>query len=73
MCVKKYMVYIDFKFFFIYDEVSINTSMKIRGEIKMRNLDTPVKRIRHKVFKAVAKIGFESSDETLIHDIESIP
>ena len=39
----------------------------------MRNLDTPVKRIRHKVFTAIAKIGFESSDETLIHDIEAIP
>ena len=39
----------------------------------MRNLDTPVKRIRHKVFTAIAKIGFEASDETLIHDIEAIP
>lgn len=39
----------------------------------MRNLDTPVKQIRHKIFTEVAKIGFESTDETLIHDIEAIP
>lgn len=39
----------------------------------MRNYDTPVRAIRHKVFAEVAKAGFESSDETLIHDIESIP
>ena len=39
----------------------------------MRNLDTPVKQIRRKIFTEIAKIGFESTDESLIHDIESIP
>ena len=32
----------------------------------MRNYDTPVRAIRHKVFVEVAKAGFESTDETLI-------
>ena len=36
----------------------------------MRNYDTPVRAIRHKVYVEVAKAGFESTDETLIHDIE---
>lgn len=39
----------------------------------MRNLDTPVKQIRRKIFTEIAKIGFESTDESMIHDIESIP
>lgn len=39
----------------------------------MRTLDTPVKQIRRKIFTEVAKLGFESTDDTLIHDIESIP
>ena len=39
----------------------------------MRNYDTPVRSIRHRVYTEVAKAGFESSDETLIHDIEAIP
>ena len=39
----------------------------------MRNLDTPVKQIRRKIFTEIAKIGFESTDESRIHDIESIP
>lgn len=39
----------------------------------MRNLDTPVRDIRRKIFTEVARIGFESTDETLIHDIEAIP
>lgn len=39
----------------------------------MRNLDTPVREIRRKIFTEVAKIGFESTDDTLIHDIEAIP
>ena len=39
----------------------------------MRNLDTPVKQIRRKIFTEVAKLGFESTDESLIHDIEEIP
>ena len=36
----------------------------------MRTLDTPVKQIRRKIFTEVAKLGFESTDDTLIHDIE---
>lgn len=39
----------------------------------MRTLDTPIREIRHKIFMEIAKIGFESTDESLIHDIESIP
>ena len=39
----------------------------------MRNLDTPVKQIRRKIFTEIAKIGFESTDESMIHDIESVP
>ena len=39
----------------------------------MRGLDTNVKRIRRKVFKEIAKVGFQSSDETLVADIEAIP
>ena len=39
----------------------------------MRNLDTPVKQIRRKIFGEVAKLGFESTDDSLIHDIEAVP
>ena len=39
----------------------------------MRGIDTPVKQIRRKIFTEVAKIGFQSTDESLIHDIEAIP
>lgn len=39
----------------------------------MRSLDTPVKQIRRKIFTEVARLGFESTDESLIHDIEAIP
>ena len=39
----------------------------------MRNLDTPVKQIRRKIFTEVARLGFESTDESLIQDIEAIP
>ena len=39
----------------------------------MRGLDTPVKKIRKKVFTEIAKVGFNSTDETLIADIEAIP
>lgn len=39
----------------------------------MRNLDTPVKQIRRKIFTEIAKAGFQSTDESLIHDIEAIP
>src|SRR5699024_2011653 len=36
-------------------------------------LDTPVKKIRKKVFTEIAKAGFHSTDETLIADVEAIP
>lgn len=39
----------------------------------MRGLDTNVKRIRHKVFKEIARVGFESEPDTLVADIEAIP
>ena len=39
----------------------------------MRGLDTTVRRIRRKVFEEVARLGFESSDETLNDDMEAIP
>lgn len=39
----------------------------------MRGLDTPVKKIRRKVFTEIAKVGFHSTDETLIADVEAIP
>lgn len=39
----------------------------------MRGLDTPVKELRGKVFKEVAKVAFETSPEALIDDIEAIP
>lgn len=39
----------------------------------MRTLDTPVKKIRKKVFTEIAKIGFYSNPETLNSDIEAIP
>ena len=39
----------------------------------MRTLDTPVKQIRRKIFTEVARLGFQSTDESLIHDIEAIP
>ncbi|MDQ9822829.1 hypothetical protein RFZ44_05570, partial [Acinetobacter sp. 163] len=39
----------------------------------MRGLDTPVKQIRRKIFTEVAKLGFQSTDDSLIHDIEAIP
>ncbi len=39
----------------------------------MRGLDTPLKQIRRKIFSEIARIGFESSDDTLIQDIEAIP
>ena len=39
----------------------------------MRGLDTNVKRIRRKVFKEIARVGFESEPETLVADIEAIP
>ena len=39
----------------------------------MRGLNTPVKQIRRQIFTEIAKIGFYSTDESLIHDIEAIP
>lgn len=39
----------------------------------MRGIDTDVKKIRRYVFTEIAKVGFESTDESLISDIESIP
>lgn len=39
----------------------------------MRGLNTPVRQIRRQVFTEIAKIGFYSTDENLIHDIEAIP
>ncbi len=39
----------------------------------MRGLDTPVRKIRRKVFEEVARVAFNSTSETLIHDIEAIP
>ncbi|NCB93259.1 MAG: 4Fe-4S dicluster domain-containing protein [Clostridia bacterium] len=39
----------------------------------MRGLDTPVKKIRRKVFTEIAKVGFMSSEETLTADVEAIP
>lgn len=41
--------------------------------MSMRALDTPVKRIRRKIFKEIAKIGFESSPDDLNSSIEAIP
>ncbi|NCC42674.1 MAG: 4Fe-4S dicluster domain-containing protein [Clostridia bacterium] len=39
----------------------------------MRGLDTPVKKIRRKVFTEISKVGFMSSEETLTADVEAIP
>ena len=39
----------------------------------MRGLNTPVKQIRRQIFTEIAKIGFYSTDENLIHDIEANP
>ena len=39
----------------------------------MRGIETPIRVKRREVFKEVAKIAFESTSDTLIEDIESIP
>lgn len=39
----------------------------------MRGLETPIRRVRKQVFTEIAKIAFESTSETLIDDIESVP
>ena len=39
----------------------------------MRGLETPIRKTRRQVFAEVAKIAFNSSSETLIDDIESVP
>ena len=37
----------------------------------MRGLDTQVRAIRRRVFKEVAKLGFEANSETLLEDMEA--
>ncbi|MDO5336957.1 MAG: 4Fe-4S dicluster domain-containing protein [Eubacteriales bacterium] len=39
----------------------------------MNNQYTPVNEIRRKIFTEIAKIGFFSTDDSLIHDVEAIP
>lgn len=39
----------------------------------MRGLETPVRQVRRRVFKEVARIGFYSDGDALVEDIESIP
>ena len=39
----------------------------------MRGLETPVTKLRRKVFTEIARLGFESSAESLNDDIEAIP
>lgn len=39
----------------------------------MRELETPVRQVRRRVFKEVARIGFYSDGDALVEDIESIP
>ena len=39
----------------------------------MRGIETQVRKIRRQIFAEVSRIGFESDDESLIHDIEAIP
>lgn len=39
----------------------------------MRNLDTPVKKIRRQVFAEISRVAFESTDENFQDEIEAIP
>ena len=39
----------------------------------MRGLDTTVRKIRRRVFKEVAMLGFTVNEETLNDDVEAIP
>lgn len=39
----------------------------------MRGIDTPVRKIRRRVFKEVARIGFDCDGKELINEIEAIP
>ncbi len=39
----------------------------------MRGLETPIRKVRRQVFGEIARIAFESTSETLIDDIESVP
>ena len=39
----------------------------------MRGLETSVVRLRHEVFKEVAKVAYESAPEEINNDIEAIP
>ena len=45
-------------------------SVDIYAIVVLKILDA---HIRRKIFTEIAKIGFESTDESMIHDIESIP
>ena len=38
----------------------------------MRGIETQVRKIRRQIFAEVSRIGFESDDESLIHDIEAV-
>ena len=53
-----------------------NKKSQTKEEIKMSNmrgLDTQARAIRRRVFKEVAKLGFEANSETLLEDMEAIP
>ena len=39
----------------------------------MRGLETSVVKLRHEVFKEVAKVAFDSEPENVNNDIEAIP
>ena len=41
--------------------------------LMMRGLDTTVRKIRRRVFKEVAMLGFTVNEETLNDDVEAIP
>ena len=43
-----------------------------RGKF-MRNLDTPVKKIRRQIFAEISRVAFESTDENFQDEIEAIP
>ncbi len=39
----------------------------------MRGIDTALSKLRHEIFKEVAKVAYESDEETLRSDLEAIP
>lgn len=39
----------------------------------MRYPDSPIKEIRHNIYQQIARIGFETDDDSLIQNIEAIP